>query len=139
MFVFVFVYIKKYKLQTKKRKLNYRDYCSHFVILLVFKVYISLVTQKLMINCTPRNQSNRWNFPAVMIIRLIFFTFLFFVFLFIYFFFSFTLEIYPTFYYTYCLILDFYTDDSSLSFFSKTTFFQQSKYYLGIISNWIFQ
>ena len=70
MFFFFFAYIKKYKLQTEKRKLNYRDYCSHFVILLVLKVYISLVTQKLMINCTPRNQSNRWNFPTVMINRM---------------------------------------------------------------------
>ena len=68
MFVFVFVYIKKYNLQTEKRKLNCRDYFSHFVILLVLKVCFSLVTQKLMINCTPRNQSNRWNFPTVMII-----------------------------------------------------------------------
>ena len=67
MFVFVFVYIKKYNLQTEKRKLNCRDYFSHFVILLVLKVCFSLVTQKLMINCTPRNQSNRWNFPTVMI------------------------------------------------------------------------
>ena len=67
MFVFVFVYIKKYKLQTEKSELNYRDYCSHFVILMVLKVYISLVTQKLMINCIPHNQSNRWNFCAVII------------------------------------------------------------------------
>ena len=67
MFVFVFVYIKKYRLQTEKCKLNYCDYFLHFVILLVLKVYISLVMQKIMINCTPRNQWYRWNFPVVMI------------------------------------------------------------------------
>ena len=67
MFVFVFVYIKKYKLQTEKRKLNCRDYFSHFLILLVLKGYTSLVTQKLMINCTPRNQSSRLIFLAIMI------------------------------------------------------------------------
>ena len=49
MFVIAFVCIKKYKLQTEERKLNYRDYFSHLVILLVLKVFISLVTQKLMI------------------------------------------------------------------------------------------
>ena len=49
MFVIAFVYIEKYKLQTEKRKLNYRDYFLHFVILLVLKVYIFLVMQKLKI------------------------------------------------------------------------------------------
>ena len=49
MFVIAFVYIEKYKLQTEKRKLNYRDYFLHFVILLILKVYIFLVMQKLKI------------------------------------------------------------------------------------------
>ena len=59
MFAFILVYIKKYKLQTSKLKLNDRDYFAHFVILLVLKTYFRLVTQNLLINCTRRKKSNR--------------------------------------------------------------------------------
>ena len=59
MFAFILVYIKKYKLQTRKLKLNDRDYFAHFVILLVLKTDFRLVTQNLLISCTPRKKSNR--------------------------------------------------------------------------------
>lgn len=72
---FGFFYIEKYKLRTRKRKLSCWDYFLHFVILLVLKVYFPLVRQKLVINCTPCNQLNRWNFRTVIITVVIFWQF----------------------------------------------------------------